>query len=111
METIKYKGFIGSVEINNEDNTLYGKVLGLDKGSLITYEGNTVAELKADFKEGVNQYIEHCKAHKLPLHKSYSGTFNVRITPSLHAKAVAYAQNTGISLNAFIKQTLAKALM
>lgn len=111
METIKYKGYIGSVEINEEDDTLYGKVLGMDKGTLITYEGNTVAELKADFKDGVNDYIAHCKEYNLPLHKSYSGTFNVRLTPTLHARAVSYAQQAGISLNAFVKETLAKAMM
>lgn len=69
MQTIKYKGYIGSVEINEEDDTLYGKVLGMDKGTLITYEGNTVTELKADFKVAVNDYIAHCKEYNLPLHK------------------------------------------
>ena len=42
MDTLKYKGFIGSIEINDEDDTLYGKVLGIDKKTLITYEGTTV---------------------------------------------------------------------
>lgn len=28
LETLKYKGFIGSIEAELEDNTLYGKVLG-----------------------------------------------------------------------------------
>ncbi len=32
MESLKYKGFIGSIEVELEDDTLYGKVLGLDKG-------------------------------------------------------------------------------
>lgn len=53
METLKYKGFIGSIEVELDDNTLYGKVLGLDKGTLITYEGNTLAELKEDFVNAV----------------------------------------------------------
>lgn len=111
METIKYKGFIGSIEIEHEDDTLYGKVLGLEKGTLITYEGNTISELKEDFKNAVEDYIEHCKEHNLPLHKSYSGSFNVRLTPELHAKAVEKATNIGISLNAFVRETLQKAVL
>ena len=111
METIKYKGFIGSVEINDEDDTLYGKVLGLEKSTLITYEGVTVAGLKADFKEGVDDYIEYCKENNLPLHKSYSGTFNVRLSPQLHAKIAQLAEQTGVSINAFVKDTLSKAVM
>ena len=59
METLKYKGFIGSIEVELEDNTLYGKVLGLEKGILITYEGNTLAELKEDFVNAVEDYIAH----------------------------------------------------
>ena len=36
METLRYKGFIGSIEAELEDNTLYGKVLGLDAKTMIT---------------------------------------------------------------------------
>ncbi len=110
MDTLKYKGFIGSIEVNQEDDTLYGKVLGLNKKTLITYEGITVSELKADFKDSVNDYIRHCKEYDLPLHKSYSGTFNVRLTPLLHSRIAERSQEMGISLNAFVKETLQKAV-
>ena len=95
METLKYKGFIGSIEAELEDDTLYGKVLGLDKGVLITYEGQTLSELKADFINAVDDYIEHCKANGI----------------ELHAKAAAMAQAEGISLNAFVKESLMRAVM
>ncbi len=106
MDTLKYKGFIGSIEVNLEDDTLYGKILGLDKKTLITYEDATVSELKADFKESVNDYIAH-----LPLHKPYSGTFNVRLSPLLHSKIAERSMEMGVSLNAFIKTTLQNAVM
>ena len=111
METLRYKGFIGSIEAELEEDTLYGKVLGLDKGVLITYEGQTLSELKADFVNAVDDYIEHCKANGIELHKSYSGSFNVRIPVELHAKAAAMAQAEGISLNAFVKECLLRAVM
>ena len=111
METLKYKGFIGSIEAELEDNTLYGKVLGLDKNVLITYEGTTLAELKADFVQAVDDYINHCKEHNIPFHKSYSGTFNVRITPELHARLAISAQSSGMSLNAYIQKVLASVLL
>lgn len=110
MDTLKYKGFIGSIEVNQEDDTLYGKVLGMDKKTLITYEGNTVSELKQDFKFAIDDYIAHCKEHNLPLHKSYSGTFNLRLSPRLHAKAAERSAELGISLNAFVKQVLQQAM-
>ena len=111
MDTLKYKGFIESIEAELDDNTLYGKVLGLDKGTLITYEGKTLEELKEDFIHAVEDYIAFCKENGLPLHKSYTGTFNVRIPAELHAKAVAMAQAEGVSLNAFVKESIYRAVM
>ena len=111
MDTLKYKGFIGSIEAEMDDNTLYGKVLGLDKSTLITYEGMTLLELKEDFERAVDDYIEHCKSNNLPLHKSYSGTFNVRISPELHARVAMSAQSSGMSLNAYVQKVLSAALL
>lgn len=111
MDTLKYKGFIGSIEAELDSDTLYGKVLGLDKGTLVTYEGNTLAELKEDFINAVEDYIAFCKEKGLPLHKSYTGSFNIRIPIELHAKAAAKAQQEGISLNAFVKESLMQAVV
>jgi len=44
MKTLNYKGFIGSIE-KEEDNTFYGKVLDLDKDTLITYQGDCLEEM------------------------------------------------------------------
>ena len=111
MDTLKYKGFIGSIEAELDDDTLYGKVLGLDKGTLVTYEGKTLAELKEDFINAVEDYIAFCKEKGLPLHNSYTGSFNIRIPIELHAKVAAKAQEEGISLNAFVKESLMQAVI
>ena len=49
MDYLEYKGYKGSVEYSKADNCLFGKVLGMNK-DLITYEGDTIEELK---KEGI----------------------------------------------------------
>ena len=77
----------------------------------MTYEGKTLAELKEDFINAVEDYIASCKEKGLPLHKSYSGSFNIRIPIELHAKAAAKAQEEGISLNAFVKESLMQAVI
>ena len=38
MSLLNYKGYTGSVEFSQEDNCLYGKVLGMKK-DCISYEG------------------------------------------------------------------------
>lgn len=54
--TLQYKGFVGSIEYSDEDNSFYGKVLGIR--SLISYEGEKMHDLIDDFQRAVDSYIE-----------------------------------------------------
>lgn len=103
---MSYKGYIGSVEVSEEDNCLYGKVLDLPDNIHISYEGETVAELRNDFHTSVDDYIAHCEATGVAPHKSYSGALNIRLTPELHGKVAILAKRAGISINAFIKNAI-----
>jgi predicted HicB family RNase H-like nuclease len=60
MDKLEYKGYRGSIEYDEENKCLCGKVLGLTKDS-ITYEGSTVEELESDFKAGIESYLEGCQ--------------------------------------------------
>ena len=53
MGLLKYKGYTGSVDYSEEDNCLYGKVLGMSK-DMITYEGQDVNELRKDFEGSID---------------------------------------------------------
>ena len=72
MDYLEYKGYKGSVEYSKEDNCLFGKVQGMSK-ALILYEGQTLDELRKDFEEGIDSYIEGCKADGIEPAKPYSG--------------------------------------
>ena len=109
MNTISYKGYVGSIEISEEDNCLFGKVLDLPAGTAITYEGETVAELKKDFESAVEDYLAYCSEAGIQPRRSYTGTLSVRISPETHSKIAILASRAGISINAFIKQALDKA--
>lgn len=107
MGYLKYKGYTGSVEYSEEDNCLYGRVQGMSKNA-ITYEGNDVNELKQDFEGAIDDYIASCVARGVEPSKPYSGTFNVRVSPEIHSAIAAMAQKAGITINAFVRQVLAK---
>ncbi len=105
-DKLTYKEFIGTVHYANDDATFYGKIEGIN--DLVTFEGQTVDELKIAFSESVDDYIELCKdAGKEPL-KSFKGTFNIRISPELHGMAFEKAMIQGKSLNQFIQQAIEK---
>ena len=105
MDYLEYKGYKGSVEYSKADNCLCGKVLGMSK-DLILYEGNTIDELRADFEAGVESYLAGCLADGVEPRKPYSGTLNIRISPEIHSRIAALAQEAGTTINGYIKQAL-----
>ena len=106
MNTLNYKGYIGSIEVSEADNCLYGQVLDLPKDTMLTYEGETIKQLRKDFEDAINDYLNLCQEEGIEPHKSYSGSLNVRLTPAIHSKVASLARQTGISINAFIRKAI-----
>ncbi len=106
--TMEYKGYVGSVEFSEEDTLFYGKVLGIR--ALISYEGTNAAELVADFHGAVDDYLELCAQSGTEPEKAYKGSFNVRISPELHKRAVIAAMSHNMSLNSFVETSIQQAL-
>lgn len=109
MNTLRYKGYIGSVAYSEPDKVFFGKIEGID--GLVNYEGESVAELTAAFHEAVDDYLIFCEEHDCKPEKSYSGSFNIRISPATHRDIANRATEAGISINAFVKKVLDEAVM
>jgi predicted HicB family RNase H-like nuclease len=103
-DILKYRDFLGSVHFSSDDNVFFGKLIGID--DLITFEGNSVKELKQSFEDAVDDYLELCETAGKSPHKSYRGTFNVRIKPNLHRQAAYKSIELGLSLNQFVEQAI-----
>lgn len=104
METIKYKSFIGSVEVSIKDNCVYGKILFIN--DLVTYESDTPVNLKAKFKAAVDDYIETCKTLKIEPLKSFSGSFNIRIEPEKHQELATHAVQKDTTINQVVNKAI-----
>lgn len=102
-----YKGYKARIEYDPRDDIFTGKIVGISDS--ITFHGETVKELKADFQAAVNHYIADCKeAGRKPL-KAASGKMMLRVSPDVHAKALVTAQTAGKSLNQWAEEVLNKA--
>ena len=110
MGKLSYKGYSGSVEYDESTDELVGKVLGLNK-SLILYEGQTIDDLKKDFKDAVDDYLEGCRANGIEPEKPYSGKIVLRMSSGLHSLAAEKANSKGISLNEFINRAIRAAIL
>lgn len=103
-DRLKYRDFIGSVHFSAEDEVFHGKIEGIN--DLVTFEGTTVSKLKSAFKEAVVDYVEICKETGKEVHKSFKGSFNIRVNPELHSKAYERALLEGKTLNQFVKEAI-----
>lgn len=106
MNTLTYKGYIGSVSFSEKDGVFFGKIEGID--GLVNFEGESVKELTEAFHEAVDDYVAYCAAEGLEPHKSYSGSLNVRLSPETHSRVAVLAKQAGISINAFIRNAVEK---
>lgn len=104
MNTMTYKGYLGSVAYSEKDQVFFGKVEGIN--GLVNFEGESGKELTGAFHEAVDDYLAYCKEEGIEPDKSYSGILNVRLTPSVHRRIALLARQAGQTINAFIKETL-----
>jgi predicted HicB family RNase H-like nuclease len=106
---MKYKGYTGVVELDEELGVLFGRVIGLR--DVITFQGASVPEVVQAFHDSVDDYLEFCAARGESPEKPYSGQFILRVDPQLHRVMVHAAEAKGLSLNALIEETLGGAFL
>lgn len=102
---MKYKGYWAEIKYSDEDECFYGIIEGL-KNSSISFEGTTVKELKKDFKESIDTYLQYCKEHNEEPEKQCKGSLNVRLGAELHNKAKMKSIEKNISINELIKDAV-----
>jgi predicted HicB family RNase H-like nuclease len=99
---LKYKGYYGSYQFDEDDIIFYGKLEFIKP--LISYEAKDAPELKAAFQNAVDDYLSTCKERGVEPEKPFKGSFNIRIGSERHEKAALLSKKLGCkSLNEFIK--------
>lgn len=102
--TLKYKGYVGSVEVDLEANLLFGKLLHIR--DLVNYEAQNPADLKLAFEEAVDDYLEDCVEQGVEPDTPFKGQFNVRIAPKLHRELAFAARRDDRTLNDYVAYVL-----
>ena len=102
---MRYKDYWAEIKYSEEDECFFGIIEGLENDS-ISFEGQTVKELKKDFKEAIDHYLSVCKANNLTPEKQCKGSLNVRLGTELHTKAKMKSIEKNISINELIKEAV-----
>lgn len=101
---MEYKGYFARVEFDNEANIFHGEIINVR--DVITFEGESVDELRKAFTDSVEDYLEFCAERGEDPEKPYSGKFLVRVGPELHKTLVIQARKNGKSLNTWVSEAL-----
>ena len=105
---MEYKGYLGSVNYNDEDEIFYGRIEYIR--SLISYEGHDVESLRNSFHEAVDDYLELTRNQNIEPEQPFKGSFNIRTGSDLHRRAAIAAKQRGINLNKLINEALEQYL-
>jgi predicted HicB family RNase H-like nuclease len=105
---MKYKGYTGIVQFDDEAMIFHGEVAGIR--DVITFRGGTPEEIKKEFEVSIDGYIDWCHELGQEPEKPFSGNIHLRLKPDLHAKLSIEAKSQGVSLNYYINSTLQRSI-
>jgi predicted HicB family RNase H-like nuclease len=106
MNRMTYKGYEAVVSYDDEADLLHGEVVNLR--DVITFEGQSVAELREAMAASVEDYLAFCRERGEEPEKPFSGQFLVRVEPALHRAVASAAKSAGVSLNRWVASVLEK---
>ena len=104
---LKYREYVGHAEFDDEAGIFHGEVI--NTRDVVTFQGQTVAELEAAFRESVDDYLAFCAERGEEPDKPFSGRFVVRLAVEDHRQIYVAAKKAGKSLDAWVAETLRRA--
>ena len=106
---MEYKGYLAQVEFDDEANLFHGEVVNLQK-DVITFQGQSVAELRDALTDSVEDYLEFCvtrgEAPELP----FSGRLTLHLPPVQYRQVIAIAKRAGKTVESWAIEVLSRAV-
>jgi len=104
MNMMTVDGYKARIEYDAELDMFRGEILGLNGGA--DFWGKNPKELRAEFKKSLQVFLDVCREKGIEPRRSYSGKFNLRISPDLHEKLALVAEAEGKSINTLAQEAI-----
>ena len=104
---MEYKGYLSHVEFDDEANIFHGEVINIR--DVITFQGQTVDELRQAFEDSVEDYLAFCAEREEEPCKPFSGRFTLRLSPEQHRQIILAAEKAGKGVEVWVTETLTQA--
>ncbi|MDX8409691.1 MAG: type II toxin-antitoxin system HicB family antitoxin [Mariprofundales bacterium] len=96
------------IAYDEDINMFRGEFMNLNGGA--DFYATDIDTLRKEGKASLKIFLEMCEEDGVEPYRKWSGRFNVRINPKLHANLAAAAKGKGESLNMFVTETLEQAV-
>ncbi len=103
-----YKGYLGKIEFDDEVNIFYGEVINIR--DVITFEGQSVDELRQAFADSVEDYFDFCRSRGEEPEPPFSGRLTVQLPPERHRQIVTAAIKAGKPIDSWVAEVLEEAV-
>lgn len=104
MNTMVIEGVKAVITYDPEIKMFRGEFVGLNGGA--DFYAADVEGLEREGRMSLKVFMDMCREEGVEPFKKFSGKFNVRIPPELHAEIVAVAEAHGMSLNQWVERSL-----
>jgi predicted HicB family RNase H-like nuclease len=105
---MEYKGYLARVEFDDEANRFHGEVINIR--DVITFQGQSVDELRQAFEDSVEDYLAFCAERGEEPNRPFSGQLMVRLSPEQHRKVILAAAKAGKDVERWIAEVLEQAV-
>ena len=105
MEINEYRAI---VQYDPEIELFRGEFIGLNGGA--DFYAKDIDGLRREGEISLKVFLDLCKEDGVEPLREYSGKFNLRVPPQLHAEIAARAAATGKSLNQWVTEHLDQSI-
>lgn len=108
MNMMEINGYRAVVNYDPDINMFRGEFVGLNGGA--DFYAKDIDSLRREGEISLKVFLEMCREDRVEPRKAYSGKFNLRVSPHLHAEIAARAVAEGKSLNQWVADVLDESL-
>lgn len=104
INTMTINGYRAVIQYDPEIELFRGEFVGLNGGA--DFYASDIEGLKREGEISLRVFLEMCEEDGVNPSRAFSGKFNVRVPPALHANMAHAAAAEGKSLNQWVVDTL-----
>ncbi|HRQ38282.1 MAG TPA: type II toxin-antitoxin system HicB family antitoxin [Chloroflexota bacterium] len=104
MNIMEIDGYRAVVQYDPDIDMFRGEFIGLNGGA--DFYAKDIDSLRREGETSLKVFLEMCQEDGVEPRKEYSGKFNLRVSPQLHAEIATRALAEGKSLNQWVADIL-----